>query len=181
MTKNSHGKIMVVAKRLISHKGYCNTSISDIAKGCALQKASIYHHFDSKEAIATAILNSCVDELAVIKPFDAGQLKHKALEDHINSNLLCLCQLSFELQNTETLLPAVARYKAHLQQALGEYLACANNHSKSLSLQSTSDSFAILAKTMIVEMMGQICWQSPVWQPPVLKLAIPVISPVATH
>lgn len=49
-------KILDVSERLFLEKGYDNTTIQDIVDSLdGLSKGAIYHHFDSKEAILSAI------------------------------------------------------------------------------------------------------------------------------
>jgi AcrR family transcriptional regulator len=55
--------ITQVAIDLFFRKGYFATSISDIARGCGIQKASIYYHFPSKEALLFSIMQSTMQDL----------------------------------------------------------------------------------------------------------------------
>jgi AcrR family transcriptional regulator len=48
---------------LFYEKGYFATSLSEIAANCRIQKASIYYHYPSKEALLYDILRSTMDEL----------------------------------------------------------------------------------------------------------------------
>jgi AcrR family transcriptional regulator len=60
--------IKSVAIDLFFKKGYFATSISDIAKGCGIQKASIYYHFAGKEELLFDIMESTmIDLLASLK------------------------------------------------------------------------------------------------------------------
>jgi len=56
-------KIIRVATHLFHHKGYFATSISEIAGLCGIQKASIYYHYASKEAILYQIHSTTMDDL----------------------------------------------------------------------------------------------------------------------
>ena len=56
-------KIKSVSIDLFFRKGYFATSISDIAKGSGIQKASIYYHYASKEDLLFHILWSTMDDL----------------------------------------------------------------------------------------------------------------------
>jgi AcrR family transcriptional regulator len=56
-------KIKAVSINLFFKKGYFATSISDIAKGCGIQKASIYYHYPSKEELLFHILESTLLDL----------------------------------------------------------------------------------------------------------------------
>jgi len=55
--------IKTVAVDLFFRKGYFATSISDIAKGCGIQKASIYYHYPSKEDLLFFIMEATMDGL----------------------------------------------------------------------------------------------------------------------
>ena len=55
--------ILSVAVDLFFEKGYFATSISGIAAGCGIQKASIYYHFANKEAILFAIMDHTMQAL----------------------------------------------------------------------------------------------------------------------
>jgi AcrR family transcriptional regulator len=55
--------IKTVAVDLFYKQGYFATSISDIAKGCGIQKASIYYHYPSKEDLLFFIMESTMDSL----------------------------------------------------------------------------------------------------------------------
>ena len=55
--------IKSVSIDLFFKKGYFATSISDIAKGCGIQKASIYYHYASKEDLLFHILKSTMEDL----------------------------------------------------------------------------------------------------------------------
>ena len=55
--------IKFVSIDLFFKKGYFATSISDIARGSGIQKASIYYHYASKEDLLFHILKSTMDDL----------------------------------------------------------------------------------------------------------------------
>ena len=52
-----------VAIDLFYRKGYYATSISEIAAGSGIRKASVYHHYPSKEALLFHILQVTMDDL----------------------------------------------------------------------------------------------------------------------
>ena len=60
---NMKTTIKSVSIDLFFRKGYFATSISDIAKGSGIQKASIYYHYASKEDLLYHILKSTMDDL----------------------------------------------------------------------------------------------------------------------
>jgi AcrR family transcriptional regulator len=55
--------IRQVAIDLFYAKGYFATSISEVAAGSGIRKASIYHHYPSKEALLFHILQVTMDDL----------------------------------------------------------------------------------------------------------------------
>lgn len=54
--------ILKAAGEVLGEKGYEGTSLEDIAERLDLTKASLYHYFDSKEALLTACLNDVAEE-----------------------------------------------------------------------------------------------------------------------
>ncbi|MEW5869436.1 MAG: TetR/AcrR family transcriptional regulator [Chloroflexota bacterium] len=57
MTKDD---ILEAAALIFSQKGFHATSMQDIAQAVNLQKASLYHHVDSKQEILLALLNQAL-------------------------------------------------------------------------------------------------------------------------
>lgn len=55
--------ILEAAAQIFSEKGYHAASMQDIAQAVDLQKASLYHHFSSKQEILLAILDRALDML----------------------------------------------------------------------------------------------------------------------
>ena len=55
-------EILRVAAEVLSQKGYYNASLEEIADRLDLAKASLYHYFDSKEALLTACLGTVAEE-----------------------------------------------------------------------------------------------------------------------
>ena len=53
--------ILEAAARIFGEKGYHATSMHDIADSVHLRKASLYHHFESKQEILIALLNQALD------------------------------------------------------------------------------------------------------------------------
>ena len=55
-------RIVETATHMFLQLGYGATSMSALAKGCGVQKASLYHHFESKEAVLFACFQSGYSE-----------------------------------------------------------------------------------------------------------------------
>jgi len=51
-------KILASAYRLIRRHGFTRVKMNDIAAGAALTKRTLYHHFDSKDALLAAMLEA---------------------------------------------------------------------------------------------------------------------------
>jgi AcrR family transcriptional regulator len=63
-------KVYEIAAEVFHHKGYDNTSMSDIASAVGLTKAGLYHHVASKERLLYTILDYGMDmtEAYVVAP-----------------------------------------------------------------------------------------------------------------
>lgn len=59
----SRADILQAAAQIFRKKGYHATSMQDIADAVKLQKASLYHHVESKQAILFSILEHALDLL----------------------------------------------------------------------------------------------------------------------
>ena len=55
--------ILTAAAQVFSQKGFHAASMQDIAQAVNLQKASLYHHIDSKQEILLALLDQAFDML----------------------------------------------------------------------------------------------------------------------
>ncbi|MGR3811760.1 TetR/AcrR family transcriptional regulator [Jiulongibacter sp. NS-SX5] len=71
IVKTNKEEIIEIALQVFRENGYYNTSMSDLAKACGLQKGSFYHYFASKEKMMSAVLLKVKSEL----------------EDHVFSNI----------------------------------------------------------------------------------------------
>lgn len=85
--------ILLAAERLFAEKGYGAASIADIAEQAGVSKANIFHHFQSKEALYTAVLQvACaetthaLDELA--RPSSAPLTER--LGDYVKTHLAAM-------------------------------------------------------------------------------------------
>jgi len=71
-------KILETATRLFSGQGYCNTSLSQVAKEAQVSKALIFWHFENKEKLFRTVLQrtfepyfiNVVDELEGLSEID---------------------------------------------------------------------------------------------------------------
>lgn len=55
-TGSTREQILAVARSLIETRSYLGFSFQDVADAVGVRKASLYHHFPSKEALGTAVI-----------------------------------------------------------------------------------------------------------------------------
>ena len=75
ITESRRKQILDAAIRLFDMRGYSNTRIIDIANAAGISKGLVYHYFDSKESILTALighLKKCIAECASISDPEEG-------------------------------------------------------------------------------------------------------------
>jgi AcrR family transcriptional regulator len=88
MTKE---EILERAAYIFSQKGYHASSMQDIAEAVNLQKASLYHHFSSKQEILLALLNQALDVLierlsrVVEQPLPPDEKLHAAIVSYVEA------------------------------------------------------------------------------------------------
>jgi AcrR family transcriptional regulator len=58
-----HADMVRIASELFAQKGFRATTVREIAEAAGILSGSIYHHFDSKEAIGDEILSGFLDEV----------------------------------------------------------------------------------------------------------------------
>ena len=63
LIKTNKEEIIETALKVFREHGYYNTSMSDLAQACGLQKGSFYHYFDSKEKMMAAVLEKVLQTL----------------------------------------------------------------------------------------------------------------------
>lgn len=90
-------KIIDAAVELFNDVGYTNTGIGDVIERAGMTKGALYHHFDSKEALAVAVITEGSEIL--LKTFQGiSRSAAPALESMIHGVLVVV-----ELANTDKL------------------------------------------------------------------------------
>lgn len=62
-TRTRRDELLTIAAELFATKGFKNTTVRDIADAAGILSGSLYHHFDSKEAMVDEILSTFQEEL----------------------------------------------------------------------------------------------------------------------
>lgn len=62
-TSTRRTELLAIAARMFARRGYSQTTVRDIADEAGILSGSLYHHFDSKEAMLTEILRQFMDDL----------------------------------------------------------------------------------------------------------------------
>lgn len=60
LVSDGRHRILQAASILFAQRGFGSVSISDVAESAGLVKSSIYHHFESKEALYAAVITDVV-------------------------------------------------------------------------------------------------------------------------
>jgi AcrR family transcriptional regulator len=103
-------KIIDAAVELFNDVGYTGTGLGDIVARTGMTKGALYHHFNSKEALAVAIINEGAE--ALVKSYQGiNRSSAPALESMIHGMLVIV-----DLANTDKLV----RTAAVLQRILAE-------------------------------------------------------------
>jgi AcrR family transcriptional regulator len=82
-------QILQASAQIISEKGFHATSMQDIARAVNLQKASLYHHFSSKQEILLMLLDQAIDLLTeriepiVKQEIPADEKLHQAMRCYL--------------------------------------------------------------------------------------------------
>lgn len=108
-------ELLEIASRLFATRGYSQTTVRDIADEAGILSGSLYHHFDSKEAMLSEILHGFLDSLhtRVVEISKQGSSPREALDE--------LVRLSFSVihdhqhavtlyQNEAALLANIAEF-----------------------------------------------------------------------
>lgn len=81
---DTRDKILNSAQRLIQTRSFHGFSFQDIADEVGIRKASLYHYFDSKDAIALAVLERAADWVRAQMTKTEGQEPSERLEAYFD-------------------------------------------------------------------------------------------------
>lgn len=103
-------RILEVALRLFSERGYAGTSIRDIAEELDLTKAAVHYHFAAKEQIVTALVDPFLARLAGVVDEAGPDTSPRALLEQV-SDVLASVGPMFEVISSD---PSVAAASVHV-------------------------------------------------------------------
>ncbi|MHB8058540.1 MAG: TetR/AcrR family transcriptional regulator [Desulfuromonadaceae bacterium] len=86
--------ILSTALRLFVERGYFATSVHDIRRAAGLSTGSIYHHFESKEALARALYDDLVKRMAEMVELSAASCQ--SAHDKGKAIAIALCSAAEE-------------------------------------------------------------------------------------
>src|SRR4249920_1642758 len=69
VTQTRRAELLDIAAKLFAERGFKNTTVRDIADAAGILSGSLYHHFDSKEAMVDELLDSF--QTALWEQYDA--------------------------------------------------------------------------------------------------------------
>lgn len=123
---NRRDEILQIAARLFAQNGFKNTTIKDIATAAGVRSSTLYHHFESKEAI--------VDEILVRFHEDLFGQYHSLLASDLDpqEKLVEAIRVSFAATNEQRDAVAIFENEAEYlgQQERFAYLAQRNDESR---------------------------------------------------
>ncbi len=94
--------ILEAAAKIFSQKGFHATSMQDIAEAVQLQKASLYHHFASKQEILVEILDQALD--LINARLEMVRLQDLSADEKLRQAMVSYLQTVAENQNLAAVL-----------------------------------------------------------------------------
>ncbi len=95
-------EILEAAAQIFSQKGFHAASMQDIAQAVKLQKASLYHHVNSKQEILVAILDQALDLL--IEQMQAVMEQRLSPEEKLRQAMIAYLQAMLEHRDLAAVL-----------------------------------------------------------------------------
>jgi AcrR family transcriptional regulator len=83
-------ELLAIAARLFAERGFKNTTVRDIADAAGILSGSLYHHFDSKEAMVDELLDSF--QTGLWEDYDAIEASDRSPKE----KLVAVVRVSFD-------------------------------------------------------------------------------------
>lgn len=113
-------RVLSATLSLFSSKGYFNTSVHDIAHESEVSIGSIYHHFEGKEGLASALHNSLLDRMSA--EFDQIRKTYSSAHDRCRATIALL----FEITESEPEVMEFMLYAKHREFLPDESPVCSS-------------------------------------------------------
>jgi AcrR family transcriptional regulator len=94
MNETTHERIIEVATRIFSEKGYNGTSMREIAETLEITKAALYYHFPGKEEIFMACISQSMEQL--VEGLENLANKNISIWDKLDILIRGMCDFSNE-------------------------------------------------------------------------------------
>jgi AcrR family transcriptional regulator len=129
-------KIIAAAVELFSETGYADAGLGDIIEGAELTKGALYYHFDSKDALAAAVIEE--GGAAVLRAFEGGgESPAPALENMIHC-VFDAAELMADNKVARTaiqLVRAVCEFNQAASRMFGAWLRAMTAHARQASAE----------------------------------------------
>ncbi|GGN42197.1 TetR/AcrR family transcriptional regulator [Streptomyces fuscichromogenes] len=168
-TSDARNKILTAARSLIEERGYSALGVAEICKTASVPKGSFYYFFDSKEALALAVidqhwaderrewegaLNGGAEPLQRLRQlFESMETQQRAGKDGCGSVLGCMFgNLSLEMSNQAD---AVRRRLQEIFETQVELVAAVVTEARRRGDVTVTDARAV-ARSMVALTEGQV-------------------------
>src|SRR3954465_1940499 len=82
-TGTRRDELLDIAAKLFAERGFKNTTVRDIADAAGILSGSLYHHFDSKEAMVDELLDSF--QTALWEEYDAIEASDRTPKEKLEA------------------------------------------------------------------------------------------------
>ena len=107
MSTNTRATILQTARHLFVQQGFTATSIRQLAEEAGIGKATIYHHFANKQAIALALLDQELDvDRGLLAAIQAEADPRRRIETAVHASLAIFQQSMSLIQVVQREVPA---------------------------------------------------------------------------
>ena len=96
------GKILKLARKKFSNKGYADTSLEEIVEELGMTRGALYHHFKNKKALFLAVLEEVQSELG--QHVEASALKVNDTWQQLTEGCLAFVLFANRKENRRILL-----------------------------------------------------------------------------
>jgi AcrR family transcriptional regulator len=170
--------ILSGAAELFARRGYLGTSMNDVAEGCGLSKASLYHYYRDKDEVLASIAERHVTRLVELVrsvESDASLLPRNRLEVLITRFLIEYA----DAQNSHRVLTQDVKYLPadDRERILQLERAVVSGFANAIAIQRPDVLEADLHKAVAMLLFGMLNWMFT-WLQPDGRLSHATIAPL---